>query len=368
MIAGLAALAWLAWYLRRKQMPRRGWAVALGLALVWLPVTAWNLRHGWPLPVYGGNFAYAAAVAEKPALASWNVVPVEKPSPVRIAGGVLRKAPLVFSLRELPDNLNYYFLREKLAFMRFTVPVALFCLFAFSGMVLLLVRRDRRGVFPACWMLALAAVFTLYFPAGRYRLALYPYFAMFGGVWLAALCRPGRGLTAAVGLAVAVLEFAAVPHPEVRRAADHTAWALALMREGGDPAAIDREFLDAVRLSQGGVRETARALHRLVGTNRLREARKLLRQYPGDDPYRRFYDAVLDLGGGSALEAWSKLESLDPAAIPELAAQYEYFLGQACLLSGAKPEAAAAFRKLLTRKLSPAQRAAVERKLAETER
>jgi hypothetical protein len=93
---------------------------------------------------------------------------------------------------------------------------------------------------------------------------------------------------------------------------------------------------------------------------------KLLREYPGNDPYRQFYDALLDLGDGSTLEARRKLETLQTIP-PEIKAQYFYFLGEACLRTGAGKNAARAYRQLLQMTRTPEQKKVIESKIRAAE-
>lgn len=367
-IGVLAALLWMGRYLYRRRSRRGAAALAAGLLLVWIPVTLWNCRSQWPFPVYGSNFSYAARVAEQTTMTSWNVEHApQKVSPLKILGSFCRKAPRVFSIREIPDNINYYFLKKRLDILKFSLPVALLVTLGVAGMVTLLCRRDRRGGLLMLWTLALAVIFAAYYPVGRYRLVLYPCFAIFAGYYVTALGRPGRrGLPILAGVLTAALQWAVVPHPAVERAADHTAWGMALLLENA-PAEADAAFLEAVRLSGGGPRETGRMLHRLLLTNRPVEARRLLREYPGNDPYRRFYDALLDLGDGSALAARQKLESLQNAVPPEVTAQYYFFLGEACFRTGAGKEAAGAYRKLLLMTRSARQKQEIQARIRAAE-
>ncbi|MBQ7393499.1 MAG: hypothetical protein IJV89_04020 [Lentisphaeria bacterium] len=363
-IAVLAILLWAGCQLYRKKARKGAAALLAGLCLVWVPVTAWNALHGWPLPVYGSNFQYAAQVAEKTDLASWNVgEKKEAVSVLRIAGSFPVKLLKVFSIREIPDNLNYYFLKNRFIFMRFAVPAALLISLGTAGMITLLCRKNRRGIMLMLWLLALSLIFAAYYPAGRYRLILYPYFAVFAAIFFTELLRPGRALPILAGILTLSCQWMITPHPAILRAADHTAWGMALIFANAPEEAADREFMEAVRLSGGAPRETARVLHRLMLKNRPAEARKLLREYPGNDPYRIFYDALLDFGDGSILEARRKLEALQNSVPPEVRPQYFYFLGEACFRTGAGAEAVDAYRELLKMTRTDEQKRVIQEKI-----
>ena len=363
-----AALIWLILHLYRRKSRRGAAALAIGLVAVWVPVTVWNGLHGWPLPVYGSNFNYAVKVAGQKEMTSWNMdVKPEKVSVSRIAAGFCHKLPKVFSIREIPDNLNYYFLKKRFVFMQIGVPVALLITLGVAGMAVTLYRRTRRGGLLMLWLLALSLIFAAYYPAGRYRLVLYPYFAVFAGYFLNTLLQPGRGMAILAGVSAAALEWMITPYPAIARSADHTAWGMALMLQKAPSEAVDREFMEAVRISNGGTREVARLLHRMLLANRPVDARRILREYPGNDPYRRFYDALLDLGDGSVLEARRKLEEMQHAVPPDVKAQYYYFLGDACMRTGSGRAAAAAYRELLKMARTDTQKKVISEKIRTAE-
>lgn len=367
LVAVLAALIWMIFFLYRRKNGRGAAALAAGLLLIWGPVTLWNGLHGWPFPVYGSNFSYAAKVAGEADLAGWNVGSgSEKVSVLRIAGNFPGKFLKVFSIREIPDNINYYFLKERFFFMRLAIPVALLVTMALAGMITGLVRRDRRAGLLLLWMGALSVIFAAYYPAGRYRLILYPCFAIFAGYFLAALRQSGRALPILAWILAAAAAWMITPHPAILRAADHTAWGMGLALQNAQDEA-DKEFMEALRRSGGAPRETARVLHRLFLKNRPEEARRILREYPGNDPYRRFYDALLDYGDGNVLAARQKWEGLRGHVPPEVAAQYGYFLGEACFRTGAGKEAAEAYRELLKFARDPEKKRVIEEKIRAAE-
>ena len=301
-------------------------------------------------------------------MTSWNVdAEPETVSVTRIATGFCHKLPKVFSIREIPDNLNYYSLKERFIFMRAGVPVALLVTLGVAGMAVTLCRRNRRGVLLMLWLFLLSIIFAAYYPAGRYRLVLYPYFAVFAGYFLNTLLLPGRGMAILAGVSAAALEWMITPYPAIARSADHTAWGMALMLQKAPSEAVDREFMEAVRISNGGTREVARLLHRMLLANRPVDARRLLREYPGNDPYRRFYDALLDLGDGSVLEARRKLEGLQHTVPPDVKAQYYYFLGDVCMRTGSGRAAAAAYRELLKMARTAEQKQVIESRIRAAE-
>ena len=345
----LAALIWAALRLRRYRAPRRfGW-LALGLLLVWIPVTAWNIRHAsWPLPWYGSNVRYALSVAASPELADWNAVPAEPPPVSSIFGGLPRKAALLFHWRVIPDNLDYPFIAKRFAPVGRLIPPALLVLFGAAGLLTMLPRWRRKEGLVLLWFMTAAAVFTCYFPVGRYRATLTPVAAI-AAVWWFKTPRPlYRWAFASFG-AVLAAELALTPFlPARRRVSDYTLWMLALERSGAPAAEIDAAGWEALWASQGGVRETARLLQRLVASDRLAAAREVLTAYPGDDPCRRYFAALLELGEGRADACRDRLAALEPDDLPpELRGDRAFYLGEAYRLTGDPAAARQAWAPLM---------------------
>jgi len=120
------------------------------------------------------------------------------------------KARLLISQREVPNNHSFYLVRDEFVpalwvpFLGFGILAPL----ALAGMWVT-VRRERRALFPALFLIGYAASLIPFFIVARYRMAMVPAMTIFGGCFLAwagdALRRRDAGKLAMAGGALAVL-------------------------------------------------------------------------------------------------------------------------------------------------------------------
>jgi 4-amino-4-deoxy-L-arabinose transferase-like glycosyltransferase len=86
----------------------------------------------------------------------------------------------LFNQYEIPNNVNYYFMREQLFPCAILPGPGLMIPLAVAGLVLLIIRgRFRhRELILILYILAFALPITIFLPLGRYRLILYPVFSI----------------------------------------------------------------------------------------------------------------------------------------------------------------------------------------------
>ena len=93
------------------------------------------------------------------------------------SGKMLLRTPLLFSVRELPENQNLYFWREKMPESRLLLgPEILITLTIFSLLVFLLAGKWKKPEALILWTLLLAPALCGREAIGRYRLMLCPFF------------------------------------------------------------------------------------------------------------------------------------------------------------------------------------------------
>lgn len=93
------------------------------------------------------------------------------------AGKMLSRTPLLLSVRELPENQNIYFWREKMPESRLLIgPEILMTLTIFSLLVMLSSGKWKKPETLILWTLLLSPVLCGREAIGRYRLMLCPYF------------------------------------------------------------------------------------------------------------------------------------------------------------------------------------------------
>jgi 4-amino-4-deoxy-L-arabinose transferase-like glycosyltransferase len=137
---------------------------------------------------------------------------------------ILRKACALLSPLEIPNNVNFYEVREKVPLLRWVgfVPTGVMLPLALAGVLLALLQRPRPWILLACLLLGSTAVLAG-FIVSRFRLPLLPFAAPFAGlavVSIVVLLREAvtaRSSRAALGLGgIALLITGAALFPRLR--------------------------------------------------------------------------------------------------------------------------------------------------------
>ncbi|MCF6176052.1 MAG: hypothetical protein L3J71_09830 [Victivallaceae bacterium] len=92
----------------------------------------------------------------------------------------LNKFGKLFCQYEVPNNINYYFMREQLFPCGVLLGPGMVIPLAVAGIILLVLRKRflRKETILLLYILAFAIPITLFLPLGRYRLILYPVFSI----------------------------------------------------------------------------------------------------------------------------------------------------------------------------------------------
>jgi hypothetical protein len=154
----------------------------------------------------------------------------------------LRKAALMLNAVEIPNHLDFAFIRERVSGLRF-LPVGFAALFALAGIGIgALWRQGRRG--PLLFLLLLAATAMLsvvpFTVADRYRAPMLPALFVLGGVGVACLVdwirdpkvRREKSTLAILGLAVVFLAVSLLPLEKPMRGRDYWMFAQAYESKG----------------------------------------------------------------------------------------------------------------------------------------
>jgi hypothetical protein len=355
-----AALLWQGFYLRRikhRSLRPLLFTVA-GLAAVWLAVGAYNQTKSWPLPFYGGNIAYMATVGETANPTSWNMPEAAKERSLlrraaNIGGSFCLKLPRLFSVRELPDNLNYYFIRERFAPLAMLPGPVLLMPLAAAGLLLMLgtgrIRR-REGLI---WLYtgAMMLFIVAYFPSGRHRLMLYPALAL-AAVYPLHIWQKCRNLKKreAIGillLAVFAVNFIATPDPRVNRIGDFFTWGLALEKTSNATEDAADSYLIAALSDQRNRQYAIHYANLLIRERRWAELGEFLSRINRPGPVHGYYYAIWQFAEGNPKKAADTLRRIDPDDLPEFRVPYYYYLGESLRLTGRPEEAAAALADAL---------------------
>ncbi len=373
-----AGLCWLTFTPRRRSpgFRKRVGFLVCGMLIVWLPVIGWNWhRAKWPLPFYGNNFSYLLSVAQTPSLTDWSQAQngethtgPNRFSPVRTAIGFLHKIPTALSPREIPDNLNYHFLRRHFSPLAALPDPVVVIPAALAGLVLLLIaacRGKRRDWLIIGYLLTMGLCMTAYYPTGRYRLVLYPALAICAVYPFYHMLRGSRRdrlMAGIVTIVLCLISWGLMP-PAPRRAADSTAWALALEKMPNPPESPLLYHLEAYSGNRRDPAYLVRAITPLLTAGQYAAAENVLKYFEGAPVWRDYYAALLALPTGHPEETEQLLRRIPPDALPEMQVQRWYFLAESLRRQGRYDEAAAAARRGLAAHPTAAQRHLLEQLL-----
>ena len=98
----------------------------------------------------------------------------------------LSKPGYIFSGYEKPNNVNYYFEKQKLPFLRYLPGPLLIIPLSVAGILLLILnfRKNSRISILLLYMLAFIVPMMLFVPLARYKIVLIPVFTVFAGYWV----------------------------------------------------------------------------------------------------------------------------------------------------------------------------------------
>lgn len=167
-----------------------------GSLVVFLVVIAVNKKNNFSTTYYFfPNYSYifsAGADTNGDISAKGEVNPVDTgkpkaPTPSETASKTLKiishyaiKAYYVFNNFEMPNNINYYFIQQKLRITKFFIGPALLMPLALTGMILIIIygglKKKESILF--CYIVAFAVPICAFLPLGRYKLVLAPIFCI----------------------------------------------------------------------------------------------------------------------------------------------------------------------------------------------
>ncbi len=360
-----AALAWCGYAAWRRGRLRRVGAVAGGVLAVWVLVSVFNWHFSEYYGPFFNVFGYSATVNAAAPAADQAVAAAPAPasavnsSPVavlfRIGVNALSRLPNVFLAHEIPDNLNYYFIRDYFPELKLLIGPGLLVPFALAGMVLAVVSGrflKRDGVILLA-LFSLALPICANHPMGRYRLILLAPFALLAVEAVRiGFSRPRRrwGVIAVAVLAGAFL-INPIPKGRFWRSSDFVAWALALEQPGGRVNAESLATLvEGYRLS-GSESTAMNLLIRLIELREYDAAERLIADaLPGgrvNPSLLRYYGAMLKLERGDPAGAEVLLRQVEPARLDDLSVKYYFLCAETALRQGKRDEARQLYRRAL---------------------
>lgn len=195
----LAAITAVFIWCRRKKILKM-WAVfLLGIVLVSGAAAVFNHIHGWKYGPFYNVLPYTIHYNTAPVGTGTGKIPPDNDRTfsrklLTTAGKMVMRAPMMFSVRELPENQNIYFWRHKMPETKLLAgPEVLMTLTVFSLCVMIISGAWKRKYGLILWVLLMAPALCGREAIGRYRLMLCPYFIIIAMLGIALLYRMKRG-------------------------------------------------------------------------------------------------------------------------------------------------------------------------------
>ncbi|MDD3153260.1 MAG: hypothetical protein PHS41_00210 [Victivallaceae bacterium] len=350
-----AATLWAMAAASRPAPAKRKYSIAAMLLMMLLLYSAphlWNrakkISTGAPI-----QLSYLASASASGTIGTPATAPDSTASTV---GAIVRKLPqkIFFLLgpEELPNNLNYRFVREMLPLPLPGDPVWLFPL-GLMGLALWGIRRKTRKR-----ALALAAVFAatalpivLFLPLGRYRLSLTPILLIcFPAVFLGGGKRAHKIALAATGIALVLGYWHLRPESaQTFRSADFLNHGHALKRMPNTPpdAVIDA-YLMALTLDPGNRAALVNAFNTAMADgsrDKALTAALTVRKVFPEDTVAQYYHGLLLAFAAQPQEAEKIFAAIRFDQLDGMQAPYCYYYGKLLLRRNAREEAAKLFAK-----------------------
>lgn len=346
--------------------------MCIGISAALLPVSLFNLYKGWDvMPFSPANLKYTLELGAMENPSSLNLSsPAEaekKHELTTLSGNILkqavnysRKALFIFRAFEIPNNVNYYFIKSHLNPLNHLPGPLLLIPAAVCGIIIMLAKRrfTRRESILFFYLISFTVPLCVFFPLGRYRMIFLPVFCLFAGYFLMhvikefrKVSRGGKFTVFLIPLLLYALIFRwAAPSSLPLRAEDFVAYGQALEIRKGDVPEVETCFALALLANPESKSAALNLTDKLISHAKFEKARSVIEPFYFQDmqnyKFAIKYAASL-LGTGEAGEAEEVLLQLGP---PEnKISRYNYFfnLAESRRLQGKNTEAAEAYKKAM---------------------
>jgi 4-amino-4-deoxy-L-arabinose transferase-like glycosyltransferase len=359
-----------------------------GLLIAFIPVSIFNFRimsNFTPIPAIPSS-VYAVKAGLETNLTNHSL-------PVESIGGrnfsYLDKAEnyagkffSIFSAYEIPDNLNYYFVREMLPPLKYMPGPLLLIPFATLGMIIVLLNlrpKLRETFLLFIYFFAFAIPMTVYVPLGRYKLVFLPVFCVFAAFAITFIIsiffQKKKNYPMLLALAaVYALLFVAESPTAIERAEDFVAYGTAMEAAGKyDSREIEASYRIAYQLNPT-VSAAIHLANLLMKNSGFADPKTRQAAYAeAENILRGFYEsnrnsqsisinyAAALLGTGKPEDAEKVLLGISEPENRRSKVNYYYQLGESRRLQGKKNEALACYQLSLDNADTAEQKKIIQR-------
>jgi len=257
---------------------------------------------------------------------------------------------LLFKPFEIPNNVNYYFMKYKLFPLEFMAGPLLVIPLAFTAILFMLCSWQwmRKEGLLLLYILAYSMPLAFFYPLARYRLIMYPVFAilMFYPFYKA-YSQIRRRNTILMILPMLLLWGAVLqvtfPYNADVRATDYVAYGKAIQYQAGKATDESGEYFQkAIEQEPDYIPGYINYADNLIKMGQYQLAHALLAdayaRFNGDNGIAYYYGIAL-LGVRNPAKAESVFRKIPLPGSPDANSQYYYYLGEALRLQNKLPEA-----------------------------
>lgn len=344
--------------------------LALGIFTVFVPISILNdclTKETYFLPVQMPSIEYISKLGSivKPTSMNVSLTTPKTASPKAINGFMLnmaRKVPAIFSASEIPNNVNYYFLKHKLFPLQYLIGPFLLIPLAVTALILLIFNRGilRKESILFVFIFSYMLPMCYFVPLARYRLVLLPVFCMLAPYPVFATWKAWRSkklLWVLLPIVLwAIILYINLPLNSFLRATDFVAYGKGMLFKTRKSTSALPYFYEAYQKTK--TEETiVNFADALIKNRSSKDAIMILlpafRKYP-DNPAYRYYLGIASLQTGRAEQAEQLFSKINPDVMGNLKIQYYYYFGESKRVQKKYEAAAKLYRKAL--KINPNKR------------
>ena len=326
--------------------------LAFGILTVFIPVSIINacLTDGHSLlPVQMPALEYISKLGSVVKPTSMNISLSSPETTNSFIVNMVRKVPSVFSASEIPNNLNYYFLKHKLFPLQYLFSPLLLIPLAVAALILLLFNRGvlRKESILFLFIFSYMLAMCYFVPLARYRLVMIPVFCMLAPYPFFTIKKAWHKkkiLFVLVPIFIyATILYINLPLNSFVRSTDLVSYGKGMQFKADKSLAGLPYFIKAYRMTPYKEETIVKLSETLIQNRQSKDAIKILlpafQKSPNNLAYR-YYLGIAYFFTGKAKQTEQLFSKINPDSMGDLKKKYYYFYEQS-LLAQKKYKAAA---------------------------
>ncbi len=333
----------------------------LGLSLVLIPFLIDNLRTDDTYRKYLTGYIFASHSSPQ-SINIVNKAPVEKVKNTKtnkifsLLNNMRKNIPLVFSASEIPNNINYYFLKYKLFPLKFLFGPLFILPLAVTTLIILLFKRAfmHKESILFIFIFSYIIPILIFVPLARYRLVMIPVFCMLAPYPVFAMKKAWHEkkniLVLLPAVIWAVILYINLPVNSFLRSTDFVSYGKGIQFKTGKSASALPYFYEAYNIAPYKQMTVVNLSEALIKNRQPKEALRILIMAQKKDPQNlayRYYLGVTYFFTGKPAQAEQIFRKINPDDMGSLKAKYYYFLGASLRMQNKHKAAAELRRKAL---------------------